>query len=157
MAQQFPEVEQRTQDFLVALTDSVKEERWVEQPDGRQTKQSVINYKKLWYKLQNVSSAYFGEYAYQLEEFVNKAADAYNNMASECADILSEQILRKVRSHYLGIDAKSSETILDNHNNQKNLVHLLNKSEMTKKFIVKDEIAKAGVLGFLGGNKEPGE
>ena len=155
MSIQQSDIDQQKQDFLTALTDSVKEEKYIEDSTSGETKKIItINYKKLWYKLQNISSPYFGEYAYQLEEFVNLAADAYNNMSNERADVLSEQLLRKIRSHYFGIDAKSSETILDQHNNMKNLVHLLNKSEITKKYVVKDEMAKAGIAGFLGG-KEP--
>ena len=155
MTFQQSDIDQQKQDFLTALTDSVKEEKWIEDQNTHESKKVItINYKKLWYKLQNISSPYFGEYAYHLEEFVNLAADAYNNMSDERADVLSEQLLRKIRSHYFGIDAKSSETILDAHNNMKNLVHLLNKSEITKKYVVKDEMAKAGIAGFLGG-KEP--
>lgn len=151
------DIDQQKQDFLTALTDSVKEEIWVQNDsDGSNQKVVKINYKKLWYKLQNISSKYFGEYAYQLEEFFNMAQDAYNNMSTERADVLSEQLLRKVRSHYFAIDAKSSETVLDGHNNMKNLLHLLNKSEITKKYVVKDELAKNGMMGFLGNqeNKE---
>ena len=151
------EIDQQRQDFLTALTDSVKEEKWIESStDGTSQKIITLNYKKLWYKLQNVSSAYFGEYAYQLEEFVNMAADAYNNMSTERADVLSQQLLRKVSSHYFGIDAKSSETILDKNNNMKNLVHLLNKSEITKKYVVKGEGKKTlmdGMLGRQGSNE----
>ncbi|HXS61136.1 MAG TPA: hypothetical protein VN703_10045 [Candidatus Sulfopaludibacter sp.] len=145
------DIDEQKQDFLTALTDSVKEEKWIEDPvDGTTKKILSINYKKLWYKLQNISSPYFGEYAYILEEFVNLASDAYNNMSTERADILSQQLLRKINSHYFGIDAKSSETILDKHNNMKNMVHLLNRQEMTRKYVVKDEMSKNAVLGFLG-------
>ena len=150
------DIDQQKQDFLTALTDSVKEEKWVENSeDGSTQKVIAINYKKLWYKLQNVSSQYFGEYAYHLEELANLAADAYNNMPEERADIVSQQLLRKINSHYYGIDAKSSETVLDKHNNMKNMVHLLNRSETTKKYVVKDEASRNAVVGFLGGGKEP--
>lgn len=149
-------IDEQKQDFLTALTDSVKEEKWIENAeDGTTQKVVVINYKKLWYKLQNVSSQYFGEYAYQLEEFANMAADAYNNMSDERADIVSQKLLRKLNSHYFGIDAKSSETVMDKNNNMKNMVHLLNKTETTKKYIVKDEMSKNALRGFLGGGKEP--
>lgn len=150
------ELDQQKQDFLTALTDSVKEDKWIEDPNtGESKKVTAINYKKLWYKLQNISSAYFGEYAYQLEEFVNLAADAYNNMSEERADVLSQQLLRRINSHYFAIDAKSSETVLDKNNNMKNMVHLLNRSETTKKYVVKDEISRNMLRGMLGGNKEP--
>ena len=76
-------------------------------------------------------------------------------MSDERANVLSEQLLRKVRSHYFAIDAKSSETVMDKHNNMKNMVHLLNKTETTKKYVVKDEASKNAVVGFLGGNREP--
>lgn len=150
------DIDQQKQDFLTALTDSVKEEKWIEDPiDGSTKKVIAINYKKLWYKLQNVSSQYFGEYAYQLEEYANLAADAYNNMSDERADIVSQKLLRNLNSHYFGIDAKSSETVLDKHNNMKNMVHMLNKTETTRKYVVKDEASRNAVVGFLGGNKEP--
>lgn len=149
-----PETERQHQDFVDIMIEAVKSEKEVQDIQGLTKKEMIPDAKKLWYKTQIINSPTFARFVFVLEEFGNMAHDAFNHMTFERANVLGNQIFRKINSYNFSIDAKSSETVQDKHNNRGSLVHLMTNKTIEKKFTMKDEMKKGLAAGWFGGQDE---
>ena len=142
-------------DVLDGILSACQKEYDITQPDGSIKKELGLDYVSMWWKLHKVNSPFFARYAKILTDLENKAADCFNHMTFERAQVMADQILRKALSHKRSIDAKSSETRLDKHNKQQSLVDTLadNSSENRRVITLKDD-AKRSFLNSLIGNQE---
>lgn len=140
----------RNIDALEFVTTGATTEQQTTNENGEKVIVRTVDDKSIKYQTRNISSKYFGEYVYYLEEFANLAHDAFNNMYSDVANSLGNQIQRKVKSHGYSMDAKSSEIVQDHNNNQKNLLHMILRNEVHKKFTVEGQQKN----NVLAGSKE---
>jgi len=145
-----PETEKMHNDVVDFLIEASKTHQDIPNLQGGTDKQLIVNPKKIWYKTQNINSDKFGRFVFVLEEFANMALDAFNHMSPERANVIANQIMRKVESYNFSIDAKSSETVRDNNNNQANLLHILTHKTIEKKYNVKGEGKRTLLDGMLG-------
>lgn len=150
-----PETERQHQDFVDLMLESFKTPKQVQdQTTGESKEEMIINSKIARYKLQLVNSNTYGRFVLVLENYLNLAHDAYNHMTRERANVIANQILRKYEAYQYSIDAKSSETVQDKHNNRGSLIHIMNNKTIEKKFTMKDEMKKGLAAGWFGGTKE---
>lgn len=150
-----PETEKLHNDVVDFLIEASKTKQ-VTQKDGKVVEEYLINPKTIWYKTQNIHSNLFGGFVKALEEYANMSIDAFNHMSKEQANMLGNQIMRKIESFNFSIDAKSSETVRDQNNNTSNLLHILTHKTIEKKYNVTGEGKKTlmdGMLGRQGSNE----
>ena len=149
-----PDTQPEHQDVIDFLREGAKSIHEIEQPDGKTEKQLIINPKKIWYETRIINSDSFSRFVFVLEEFGNMALDAFNHMSKERANVLGNQIMRKIESYNFSIDAKSSESVQDKHNNRGTLIHLMTNKTIEKKFTMKEDVKGRFAEGWFGGKDE---
>ena len=155
MVMSLPETEKMHNDVVDFLIEASKTKQTVEK-DGKQVEEYLVNPKTIWYKTQNIHSNLFGAFVKALEDYANMSIDAFNHMGKEQANVLGNQIMRRIESYNFSIDAKSSETVRDKNNNSSNVLHILTHKTIEKKYNVKGEGKKTlldGMLGRQGANE----
>lgn len=143
-------------DVLDGLVSACQKEFDVIQPDKTIRKELGLDYVSMWWKLHKVNSPVFGRYAKILTDLENKAVECFNHMSLEKAKVFADQILRVVLAHKRSIDAKSSETRIDEHNKEQCLLDTLadTSTKSTRIVNLKDE-ARSSILAGIGiGKKE---
>ena len=149
-----PETERQHQDFVDFMIEASKKPRDVMTVNGTIEREALIDSKKIWYKTHIINAPTFSRFVFVLEELSNMALDAFNHMSKERAEVIANQIYRKIESYNYSIDAKSSETVQDKHNNRGSLVHLMTNKTIEKKFTMKDEMKRGLAAGWFGGQDE---
>lgn len=147
-----PETEAQHQGVYSIITEACKKPTQVKLADNTIEIQSIIDSRKVWLKTHNINSPHYGRFTFVEEEFKNKSVDAFNHMCFEKANVVSAAIIRKVDSYDYSIDAKSSETVRDAHNNQMSLMHMLTNKNVEKKFTISGE-GKKTFLDALAGRQ----
>ena len=153
----FQDTDRQISDVIDFLSDGAKHEiEVIDESTGKPVRKTIIDSKSVKYQTRNISSNHFASFVHCLEEFGDLAQDAFNHMSAERANTLGNQILRKLKSFGYMIDAKSSEIVQNKDNNQKNLLAILTKNEVHKKYTVEGQ-TKGNVLTGLGLRKETDE
>ena len=122
--------------------------------NGIKKKEIVPDSESLWMQTKMVNSPTFARYILKLRELYDLAANAKDNMCAERAQVLSEQILAKYKSHKYSIDAKSSETLRDAHNSQASLNHIIVKQHTDRSITMKEEAGKTFGDALMGREKQ---
>lgn len=154
MSQQIENVTHK--DVLDGILTACQKYYEVTNPDGSIKKEVGVDFVSLWWKLHKVSSPFFARYAKILTDLENKAADCFNHMPLERAEVMADQILKRAISHKRSIDAKSSETRLDKHNKQQSLIDTLadNSTEARRIVTLKDDAKRSLKESFMGVEKK---
>ena len=148
-----PETEKDHAQFINMIVSACRRPTKIVNSEGKEVTEIILDAKKLDYKTQLVSSTNFSRFVLELEEFANIALDVFNFMSWPRASVISEQILRHVRSYGYSIDAKSSETMRDPHNSQSSLVHIMTSNKSERKITLKEN-AKESLWSSIGGNEK---
>jgi len=149
-----PETDRSHNDVIDFKIEASKSLQDVVNAKGETEKQLVINPKKIWYQTHIINSDQFSRFVFKLEEFGNKALDSFNHMASERANVMANQMFRKIESYNFSIDAKNSETVQDKHNNKGSLIHVLTNKNVEKKFTIKEDVKGRVGEGWFGAKDE---
>lgn len=152
-----PQTDKEHNDYIDFLFDACQTIEDVVGEDGSLTKQLQTDPEIAWCKTQLINSNTFGRCVLELKDFEGLAVESYYNMSKEMADLLSQQILSKVRSYKRSIDAKSSETRRNKNNAQSALLHLMARNKVEKEYTIKDNMKKSAIMGFLGKDQDKDE
>lgn len=148
-----PEADKEHQYFLDFLSDACKKPVKKIQPDGSFIIEQEVDWKKPYYKLQNINYPGYSRMVFETERLEGMAYDLFNRMAPERARVIFEQIMSYVDSIRYSMDAKSSETVRNKDNTQSNLTNLLTKIRVDRNYSSVEE-AKKGVFSGVFGDKE---
>ena len=145
-----PESQKSHNDIIDMIIEGCQTVEDVPQPDGSVQKQLVLDPEIPWWKTQLVNSETFGRYAFEFKEFERLSVSCYDNMSSERAHSLAQQILGVCNSFKRSIDAKSSESKRDKNNTQTTLVDKIIKNKQERVYQMKGEMKKSLMDGIMG-------
>lgn len=118
--------------------------------EGKDQYIQVMDDLSLWCKTGNVASNKFSQVIYQMMEFMRIGLTADKRMCKERAKIYREDTLAIVESVKKTIDAKSSESVVNNQNKQSTLIDKINKNSVEKIYTMKDTAKKSIFDSILG-------
>ena len=132
------------------VLESWKEEKSVEQPDGSYKTERIINDRRAWWQTHHIGTMNLGRFALERENLGNLFRTAHYHMTSYRAKALMEQGKLLCDSYDYSMDAKSSESLRDQHNSNLTLLAMLAKAKTEKQFTMKGEIEKSLWDGITG-------
>lgn len=145
-----PESQKENEDLVDLLITSYQSVEETTGPDGTIQKNLVLEPEIAYWQLHKVNSPRFARFVLKLKKFEAKAADCFNNMSHERADVMSKQILAIGKAYRRSIDAKSSESRVDLRNAQETLIDTLKANKVTRSYVMKGDGAKNGFAESLG-------
>lgn len=148
-----PESQKENEDLVDLLITSYQSVEESEGPDGTKQKNLVLEPEIAYWQLHKVNSPRFARFVLKLKKFEAKAADCYNNMSHERADVMAKQILAIGKAYRRSIDAKSSESRVDMRNAQETLIDTLKQNKVTRSYVMKGDDVKNGALAGLFGKR----
>lgn len=148
-----PETQQENTDLIALLTTSFQEIEEFEEA-GEMKKQLVLNPETAYWQLHKVNSNSFAKFVFELKELERRATDCFHNMSSERAVEMAKQLKDFGKSYRHSIDAKSSESVRDKNNNERTLIDILKSNKIERAYVVRDEVKKGMMSGFLGRDQE---
>ena len=140
-------------DVVDLLITGSKDSRWVQTDEGI-VKKDVIDYDSIYWSTRNINSNRFGRFVQKLKILEGLANEAIYNMERDRANVLVSQITNIVSSYKRSIDAKNSETIIDKHNKQSNLLDKLLHRKSEKTLNIQDQTKKGLGAAFLARESE---
>lgn len=149
-----PDSEKPHNDLVDIMIEACKTQQEVETEDGKKHIEMVLDSEKVWWKTQSVNSPTFSRLTYELKTFESKAIQCFNHMAKDRANVLANQILDIGKNYRCAIDAKSSESLRDKHNNQPTLIDKINRNKVERAITIKDEVGRSMMDGLLGKEKK---
>jgi hypothetical protein len=138
-----PDVGKSHNDAMDLIVDACQKEEIVAGIDGKLVRTHVLDPEIAWWKTHLVNSPTFARFAYELKEFERLGADAQYNMPASRAELISIQIKEIGRDFRYSIDAKSSETLRDQHNSQASLLDKLQKNRVEKAYTLSGEAKRS--------------
>jgi len=147
---QMPESENTAKDFVDAVIESWKEEKFIDLGDGHYRPERVIDERRAWWQMHHIGTNVLGRYALERENLGNLFKNAGYHMTAFRADALQKQGLLLCKSYDYSIDAKSSECMRDPNNTQQTLVSMFAKAKTDRQFTVKGEVEKSIWDGIVG-------
>lgn len=151
---QIPDTEAPTRDLLALINTAHTHTKLVLDTDGKEKLESEIDNEGIFWETQNVSSPYFGLFVQTYKDTEALKEDCYNHMSEPMARVFAGQIERHVKPYRYGVEAKSSETVQDKHNNKPNLVDKIKENKLVRQYNVKDEVKRGMFAGLFGRDKE---
>jgi hypothetical protein len=145
-----PEADKEHQYFLDFLSDACKKPVRKPQSDGTFVIEQEVDWKKPYYKLQNINYPGYSRMVFETERLEGMANDLFNRMAPERARVIFEQIMSYVDSIRYSMDAKSSETVRNKDNTQSNLTNLLTKIRVDRNYSTTEEMKKSAFSALFG-------
>lgn len=145
-----PDSQKENEDLIDLLITSYQYAEDVTQADGTIQKQLILDPEIPYWQLHKVNSPRFARFVLKLKKFEAKAADCYHNMCYERADVMAKQILLLGKVYRRSIDAKSSESRVDDRNAQETLIDTLKQNKITRTYSLKNDDVKNSALFGLG-------
>lgn len=143
----------KANDLIDLLTEAAQMVIETEE-NGIKKKEIIPDTESLWMQTKMVNSPFFARYILKLRDLYDLAANAKDNMCAERANVISDQILAKYKSHKYSIDSKSSETLRDAHNTQPSLNHLVVKQHTDRSITMKEEAGRSVGDMLMGREKQ---
>lgn len=147
---QAPDFERQHSDIIDLFTTASKKPKVITGDDNLPKEVMEIDSESLWWKLHNINSNTFGRAAYEIVDFKQCADMCFFFMSAPRAQIMRQQILAKDKTYRYSLDAKSSETVLDSHNRQANMIDKVNRNKIEKHIKVTGDEAKKGFMNGMG-------
>ena len=148
-----PESQKENEDLVDLLITSYQYQEDQENPDGTISKINILDPEIPYWQLHKVNSPRFARFVLKLKKFEAKAADCFNNMSQERAEVMSKQIMAIGRAYRRSIDAKSSESRVDERNAQETLIDTLKSNKIQRSYVMRTDDIKSGFLNGVVGKK----
>lgn len=149
-----PEYQKENEELIDLLKTSFQRLVVVQKETGEEERLLETDTKRARWQLHNVAATTLGRFALEVEEFERKARQARYHMSAERAENFAENIYGITDSYMYSLDAKSSESISDEHNNIATLMDKVKSNVVTRRYVAKDEAAKGIARGWMGKDKE---
>ena len=139
-------------DMVGVLLESYKKPQYVNGPDGVPKLERVIDEHRVWWQAHHIGTNNLGEFAKELEGLRNLANNAFYHMSSTRARAVQDQLLKIVAAYEYSIDAKGSESRIDDHNTNQTVLAMLAKAKTERQYTLKGDV-KEGLKEQLFGSK----
>ena len=139
-------------DMVGVLLESYKKPQYVNGPDGVAKLERVIDEHRVWWQAHHIGTNNLGEFAKELEGLRNLANNAFYHMSSTRARAVQDQLLKIVAAYEYSIDAKGSESRIDDHNTNQTVLAMLAKAKTERQYTLKGDV-KAGFMDGIMGRK----
>jgi len=149
-----PESEKTHNDLIDIIIEASQTIEQIEEADGKYKKVLQLDPEKIYWKTHIVNSPTFSQLVFQLKELEGHGAQAFHFMHRNRALVINQQIDEKVKNYKYAIDAKSSESLRDEHNTQSTLIDKINRNKIEKAYTVKGDMKKSFMDGLLGREAE---
>ena len=147
---QMPESEKTITDFVDAVIESWKTEKFIETEDGNYKSERVIDERRAYWQMHHIASNSLGKFALERENLGNLFRNASYHMTTYRANALQKQGSLLCQAYDYSIDAKSSECVRDQNNTNQTLVSMLAKAKTERTYRLQEEAKKSMLDGFLG-------
>lgn len=137
--------------LIKVIMTTAQQNKIIETESGEILNEQILDENILWTKMHSVASNRFGHTIFEINELARTAKDASQNMCSERAlDILND-INGVIYSSKRSIDAKSSESIgINRQTNNTTLIGMLGKNKQERVITLKENAKKSLLNSFLG-------
>lgn len=147
------ESQKENNDLVDLLTTSFQDVVITEVEPGRFEKALELKPRRAWWQLHSVASTTLGRFAFELESFERKAEQARYHMSRERAEDFAKNVHGIVSVYMSSVDAKSSESLSDKNNAIQTLIDKIKSNNVTRRYVMKDELKNAGFAGLFGKNQ----
>ena len=137
-------------DMVGVLLESYKKPQYVNGPDGVPKLERVIDEHRVWWQAHHIGTNNLGEFAKELEGLRNLANNAFYHMSSTRARAVQDQLLKIVSAYEYSIDAKGSESRIDDHNTNQTVLAMLAKAKTERQYTLKGDVKQGIFDGVLG-------
>lgn len=152
---QQPEGQERLSDLVDIAIQSSSKTIITKNPDGTTTIDQVIDDDTIWFKTLSVFSNKFSRFALELKEWERMGERAKDNMCIERARQWNDEVKKIGISYRRSIDAKSSESMRDEHNSQSTYLDKIARNKVERVYSTKGEKLKGGIMdAIMGRDKE---
>ena len=139
-------------DMVGVLLESYKKPQYVPGPDGVSTIERVIDERRVWWQAHHIGTQHLGDFAKELENLRNLFNNAFYHMSTTRARVIQDQGLKIVGAYEYSVDAKGSESRIDDHNTNQTVLAMLAKAKTERQYTLKGEV-KQGIFDGLMGKK----
>ena len=139
-------------DMVSVLLESYKKPQYVSGPDGTRHIERIIDERRVWWQAHHVGTSQLGGFAKQLEGLRNLANSSVYHMSVTRATVVQDQLLKIVGAYEYSIDAKGSESRIDDHNTNQTVLAMLAKAKTERQYTLKGDV-KDGLKEQLFGSK----
>ena len=137
-------------DMVGVLLESYKKPQYVNGPDGVPKLERVIDEHRVWWQAHHIGTNHLGTFAKQLEGLRNLANNAVYHMSATRARTVQDQLLKIVGAYEYSIDAKGSESRIDDHNTNQTVLAMLAKAKTERQYTLKGDVKQGIFDGVLG-------
>ena len=143
-----PESDKTILDMVDVLLESWKVPHEVKMEDGSIRIERIIDDRKAWWQTHHIGTNSLGSFAKEREDLGNLFRMAVYHMTENRAIALVKQGLLMCQAYDYAIDAKSSESIRDEHNVQLTVLSMLAKAKMERSVTLKGQ-TKESIMDSL--------
>ena len=144
------ETDKTSQDMVDILLESYKKPQYVTGQDGVARIERIIDERKVWWQAHHIGTNNLGAFAKELEGLRNLANDAFYHMSSTRARVVQDQLLKIVGAYEYSVDAKGSESRIDDHNTNQTVLAMLAKAKTERQYTLKGDVKQGMFDGVLG-------
>lgn len=123
------------------------------QKDGTTINQLVLQPERLYWATRMIDANTFSRLALEIKNLYRKGQECFYNMAVSEANIIFQQVVSIIESYKTAIDAKSSESKLNNQNNKPTLLDKVGRNRIERVYSTGDEM-KQGIWASFMGDKQ---
>ena len=137
-------------DMVSVLLESYKKPQYVTGPDDKVRVERVIDEHRVWWQAHHIGTNHLGTFAKQLEGLRNLANNAIYHMSATRARTVQDQLLKIVGAYEYSIDAKGSESRIDDHNTNQTVLAMLAKAKTERQYTLKGDVKQGFMDGIMG-------
>ena len=144
------ETDKTTLDMVDLLLESYKKPQYVQGQDGVTRVERIIDERKVWWQTHHIGTQHLGAFAKELEGLRNLATNAFYHMSATRARVIQDQLLKIVGAYEYAVDAKGSESRIDEHNTNQTVLAMLAKAKTERQYTLKGDVKQGFMDGIMG-------
>lgn len=148
------DTERSRNDVIDLFNDAAQKIVYIENEHGKPEPRLQLDPESIWAITRDVNSNRFSGMVHELKKLESMADECYEHMSEERATVLSRQIKAICYNYRISIDAKSSETRIDEKNTKSNIVDKLLRQRQERVLSFDDNMKRSLLDSFKGRNSK---